>query len=374
MTAAQRAALRHVRATARRDRPDALASIARVLAGSGVCPDPEQLITAIARGARVTVNFHPDRLLADGRTVIDALSEVGHYRSQFETGVSGGGLTAFPGGDRDRWEEALFGGAYQAAGVRPAERPKYGGLDLLGHPDGACPRFGSCHLRLRPAVLARTTFCFGDSHLGAAHLGTLDAFEPVLAALLRATDEQGVSLGVAGMDVATLVRTLLRRPERAAWAPGAAVRALDDYVEAQVHGDVVLTRDVEALVADPSFRGTRCGAALVDLADRCGFELRWHDGFVLPVDRVDADFRGPAIPPLAARVLAEFGQPGAVIDAALIGRAAASLVTEPDRWADRGPAAVTHQHLKQLWHVLVRYGGPHDGEVPGLRLRRALRR
>jgi hypothetical protein len=31
---------------------------------------------------------------------------------------------------------------------------------------------------------------------------------------------------------------------------------LDDYIEAQVHGPVRLDADVEALVLDPSFRGT----------------------------------------------------------------------------------------------------------------------
>ncbi|MET8066789.1 DUF3626 domain-containing protein [Micromonospora sp. NPDC005313] len=41
-----------------------------------------------------------------------------------------------------------------------------------------------------------------------------------------------------------------------------------------------------------------------------------------------------------------------------MGRAAASVVREPQRWADRGPAEVTLQHLKQLWHVLVRFGAP----------------
>ncbi|MEU6078356.1 DUF3626 domain-containing protein [Micromonospora sp. NPDC047074] len=353
---AQRAALAHVRATALRERPAALAAVARALAGSGVSHQPERLIAAIGRHGRLTVNFHPDRLRADGRTVADALAAEGVYRSQFETGISNGGLTAFPGGDRDRWEETLFGGAYQSPGVRPGDRPKYGGLNLLDHPDGACPRFGSCHLRLRPEVLARATFCFGDSHLGPRELGTLDVFEPVLAALLAATDGTGVSLGVPG-DVVTLVRALLRRRE-AGWASGAAGRALDDYIEAQVHGELSLARDVEALVVDPSFEGTEAGATLAGLARRHGFALHWHAGFTLPVDRIDPDFRGPAIPPLAARVHAEFAQPGEPVDAALIGRAAVSVVTEPSRWADRGPTEVTLQHLKQLWHVLVRFGTP----------------
>lgn len=217
LTAAQRAALRHVRTVALRDRAAALAVVGRALAGTGVRLEPERLVGAIGRQGRVTLNFHPDRLRADGRTVAEALATEGVYRSQFETRISNGGLTAYPGGDRDRWEERLFGGAYQRPGVGPAQRPKYGGLNLLDHPDGACPRFGSCHLRLRPEVLTRTTFCFG-----------------------------------------------------------------------------------------------------------------------------------------------EFARSGEPLHAALIGRAAASVVTEPGRWTDRGPAADTLQQLKQLWHVLVRFGVPYE--------------
>ena len=52
---------------------------------------------------RVTLNFHPDRLVR-GRLVLDALAEDGVYVSQFVTGISNGGLTGHPGGDRWRWE------------------------------------------------------------------------------------------------------------------------------------------------------------------------------------------------------------------------------------------------------------------------------
>lgn len=282
LTPAQSAALRHVRQVALRDRPAALAVIARHLAGSGAAYRPEDVIAAVAAYGRLTLNFHPDRLLRDGRTVATALDEEGVYRSQFETGISNGGLTAFPGGDRDRWEETLFGGAYQSGDVRPADRPKYGGLNLLDHPDGACPRFGSCHLRLRPEVLGRTTLCFGDSHLGPKDLGTVDVVEPVLAALLEATAGTGVSLGVAGMDTPTLLRTLVGRRERESARPGAPGRALDDYVEAQIHGELSLARDVAALVADPSFRDTETGRTLAGIARRHGFPLLWHTGFELP--------------------------------------------------------------------------------------------
>ncbi|MFJ8582122.1 DUF3626 domain-containing protein [Micromonospora sp. NPDC093277] len=358
LTPAQAAALRHVRHMALRDRPVALATIAPHLAGSGTAYQAEQVVAAVAAYGRLTLNFHPDRLLRDGRTVAEALDQDGVYRSQFETGISNGGLTAFPGGDRDRWEATMFGGAYQRPGVLPAERPKYGGLNLLDHADGACPRFGSCHLRLRPEALGRATLSFGDSHTQPKDAGTLDVFEPVLAALLEATAGTGVSLGLAGMDTGTLLRTLLRHSERESTVAG---RALDDYIEAQIHGEVNLARDVEALVVDPSFRGTDAGRILGGIARRHGFPLRWHAGFELPVNGVDAEFRGPDIPPLAARVHAQFARPGEPVHAALVGRAAASVVREPGRWVDRGPVEVTLQHLKQLWHVLVRFGAPASG-------------
>ncbi|MDG9674397.1 DUF3626 domain-containing protein [Micromonospora sp. DH14] len=78
-----------------------------------------------------------------------ALAEDGVYRSQFVTGISNGGLTAYPGGDRDRWEQRMFDGAYQRTGVTAADRPTYGGMNLLGHADGAPERtsahsFGQC--------------------------------------------------------------------------------------------------------------------------------------------------------------------------------------------------------------------------------------
>jgi len=49
-------------------------------------------------------------------------------------------------------------------------------------------------------------------------------------------------------------------------------------IEAQVHGSVVLTRDVERLVADPAFTGTSVGRMLNELAAKYGFELQWHCG------------------------------------------------------------------------------------------------
>lgn len=45
----------------------------------------------------VTLQFHPDWPYAGG-LVIESLARDGRYRSQFETGISNGGLTAHRGG------------------------------------------------------------------------------------------------------------------------------------------------------------------------------------------------------------------------------------------------------------------------------------
>jgi hypothetical protein len=185
----------------------------------------------------VTVHFHPDRSV-DQVLLLNHLIDDGIYRSQFETGTSNGGMTAHPGGDRWHWEHRMFDGAYDHA---PAEqRPKYGSLNYRRHPAGGSVRFGSSHLRLARHVLSRTTFCYPDSSTEPTHFGTA-AHMPLIE--LAECDD---------LDM------------------------LDDHVEAQIHGPLHLGRDVEALVLDPSFRGTNVEAAAATLA----LPLEWHHGFL----------------------------------------------------------------------------------------------
>lgn len=124
-------------------------------------------------GVPVTINFHPDRLVADGsETLVERLAHDRVWRSQFETGTSNGGLTAHPGGDRWHWERRMFAGRYDDAA--PHERPRYGALNHRRRPAGGAVRFGSAHLRLRPHVLGRTTFCYPDSVAEPEHFAASD--------------------------------------------------------------------------------------------------------------------------------------------------------------------------------------------------------
>ncbi|MDX2645863.1 DUF3626 domain-containing protein [Streptomyces sp. PA03-1a] len=273
-------------ATAPTPRERALRHVAGLSSGPPVDP-----------ALRVTLNFHPDRA-ARGKPVLQALSEGGVYHSQFVTGTSNGGLTARPGGDRWRWESRIFNGAYDAA--PPAERPVYGALNFRRKTVGAAPRFGSAHFRLSAGTVTRTTFCYPDSFFEPSDFGVGDRMGLVALALADSRD------------------------------------ALDDYIEAQVHGPVRLDRDVEALVLDPCYRGT----AVEDAARRLPCPVEWHGGFRLTVEelRLRPAYRGREYVDLGAGIAVD-----GLLDPRVLGTAAATGRHDP-------------QALKKVWHCLARFG------------------
>lgn len=169
-------------------------------------------------------------------------------------------------------------------------------------PVGGSPRFGSCQLRLRRHVLARTTFCYPDSPLQPRNFGIETA-----GALVALAEENCLDLDPV----------------------------LDNYVEAHVHGVLHLREDVEAVVLDPSYRGTAVEEAVREL----GTSVEWHAGFRLPAHRWrDCErLRGPE----AAEALTRIAVHG-VVTPAILGTARADGLV--DRTA------------KRLWHCIVRYG------------------
>jgi hypothetical protein len=263
----------------------------------------------VDRSLRVTLNFHPDRVTGRA-SVLTHLAGEGVYRCQFETGSSNGGLTAHPGGDRWLWEQRIFGHAYDDA---PAcERPKYGALNHRRRRIGGAPRFGSAHLRLNEPVLDRTTFCFPDSVLQPKDLGTADRFDLIrlanaFDAVPRSESDERV---VAG--------------------------ALDDYIEAHVHGVVRIDRDVEALVLDPSYRDT----VIEEQAQLLGTPVEWHEGRTLTVADLAAHphYRGHHVIDVGRRIARD-----GVLDAFVIGQAVLTGHEDP-------------QDLKKVWHHVARFG------------------
>ena len=256
-------------------------------------------------GLRVTMNFHPDRM-ASGRPILAAMAADGIYRSQFTTGTGNGGLTAYPGGDRWLWESRIFAGAYDHA--EPGQRPVYGALNFRRDPGGGAARFGSSYFRLTAETLGRTTFCYPDSSTNPTAFGVAARFS-------------------------------LLEP-----AESGDLDALDGHIEAQIHGPVRFDRDVEALVLDPSYRGT----SVQDLALRLPCAVEWHPGFRLTAERLQqhADYRGRRYADLGAE-LAVDGR----LNPYILGLAALSGRHDP-------------QDLKKVWHCLARFGAPWRPDGP----------
>jgi len=251
---------------------------------------------------RVTVNFHPARFHR-GVPLLRCFADDGEYRSQFETGTGNGGLTAYPGGDRWHWETRLFGGAYDTAPAN--ERPKVGALDYSRRATGAAPRFGSAHLRLRPEIASRCTFCYPDA------CDDPSAF--------------GVASRMSLIDLATTDQR----------------DKLDDYIETHVHGPLRLATDVEALVLDPCFRDTEVEALALQLP--CSLE--WHAGFRLHVEEMalHPSYRGPEYVALGRSLAVDGWLTPTILEMAV-------------RTERHHP-----QDLKKVWHYLARFGDRSSG-------------
>jgi hypothetical protein len=254
---------------------------------------------ACERKLEITINFHPDRQTADGQSVLCALAKDGCIRSQFETGTSNGGLSAFVGGDRWNWESRAFSGLYDNA--QPSDRPKYGALNYQQHGAGASPRFGSSFFKLKSSVLDRTTFCYPESWVGPKAF----AYAGYVQHLIDLADADE-------LDV------------------------LDSYIEAHIHGDLVVRTDVESIVLDPCFQGTSIEAAACQL----GCKVEWHNGFMAQVSKLEKypEYRGEKYVQLACEIARE-----GVITPEIIGEAVnRKLYNEQD--------------LKKVWHYLARFG------------------
>lgn len=359
----QQQAIDNIRAEAIALRSEAASIVSHISRMSNLSEaDILRVKEAIRQHARIALHFHPDRP-AGSRLVAEALLEDGVYKTQFETGISNGLVEMQAGGLRDEWERHLFKGAYQTEGVSAAQRPRYAALDLMRSPDGPAPRFGSCFFILKPNVTGRSTFTFGGSQDKPKNQGTVDELDSILAALMEESFTRDCALGLQNLRPAQLVDKLcnLGNVDDVLYEKGTTSHNLDHVIEAQVHGEVRLGHDVEALVIDPAFHGTEVGQCLTEMANVYGFALHSHRGFALRVRQVPSDFRGCTMPSLAARISKENNE---ILDTACIGKAAQSLAENPELWEDRGLPKDVLQELKLLWHVLVKYGQPLE-EVRG---------
>ncbi len=244
----------------------------------------------------VTLHFHPDWPHGEG-LVLESMARDGVYAPQWVTGVSNGLLDTERTGLRWRWESRLFDGRYDD--LPASARPVYGSWNRRDDGYGGSPRFGSAYLRLTAEVAERSTYCWPDSFLEPADRGGPEERDRLVA------------LADAG---------------------GHSEDPLDDYVETQVHGGVRLDRDVAARVLDPCLADGRVRRA----AEALGVPVELHDGYRVRTADLPEDYRGPAPRDLALALGPE--------------------LTPDFVAAARRTGAHDPQTVKQVWHLLARFG------------------
>jgi len=347
ITEYQREAVRRVNEHAKKTLPVCRDNVERFCASAGV--DALSLIEAI-RHRPITVNFHPDRFSNNGLTIISNLIRQGQYHSQYMTGTSNGGRTAYRGGDRDIWEKRIFFDTYPPGAKN---RPVYGALNIFGYLDGASMRFGSCFFTLKDEVVVRCTYAYGDSSSTPKTLCTFESFWGIADEILREYTQKGIILN--------RVFTHFTEPEVLSallffdHVPKNMGRNLNNCIEVHVHGDVMLGDDVESLYIDESYRNTDIEVQACTLCERYKITLQWIPERRLPIHHIDALFRGPKLGELARLIDEKFGHKG-YIDAELIGRGSRDSVCRPEAWSRIGNETELFQYFKQLWHTVGYFG------------------
>jgi len=182
----------------------------------------ENVLQYIRFEAPIIVHIHLTKVLR-------FLVEDTHYRNQFETKTSSGTLSE---ATRTQWEDRLFNNIYHSA--KAFDRVKYGVLNILNNPNGVslCSAYGDCYLLLKKDVRLRTTMAEQDSSNN-CQLGVCAHYCHVLNKFsdneLRAIVES--SFGYITNDY-----------------------PLSTYKEVQIHGELLLSRDVESLVVKNHYK------------------------------------------------------------------------------------------------------------------------
>ena len=240
LTLHQQRALEHVRVRAQLAHTFAREQLdKRALSLGFSARDVTRACEFIRDACPVLIHVKPDVLLS--------LNKDSQYRSQHETSTSGGALDL---AYRDRKEELMFGGAYLSAS--PNEKPKYGALnpflDALGV-NSAVPRFGDCFLVLKREVKLRCSMGGKGSKGGNLNLGTLDHYRHCLMdydlADFTKLLEVARTWGQSGLSTLCPPPLSYRHSFQGS------------YKEVQIHGDILLGQDVEALVLHPSHISNR---------------------------------------------------------------------------------------------------------------------
>jgi hypothetical protein len=136
---------------------------------------------------------------------------------------------------RIHYEDNLFNGYYKSD-CEFSERVRYGCLNILSQPNGCASAhgYGASYIVFKKEVKDRTTFIDGDSFGGQQHICTFKNFANLLVYIRK-----------------ELIDQIIKQAEFHEKNPNSSFLETDlyyQYVEAQIHGDIILKRDCEKIV------------------------------------------------------------------------------------------------------------------------------
>lgn len=263
LTNCQQRALEHVRELARSRHEHALPGVEERICALGF--QSCHLWGALAwirELAPIIIHVNLDKAL-------DFLEEDTHYRSQFETGTSGGLLNRRT---RDFWEHELFNAAYD--GCDHFERVKYGVMNVFNDPRGyqRLNNFGDSYLELKDVRL-RCTLSPEDSGEVAGGKKLEHRSTPAVERLAVPEYYAHVLQEYSDDEICEMLRAANSRDVRC--GDTARVVKPRKYKEVQVHGEVRLDKHVARLVAHE--RHWLVEKRLESLCQRNGWTLNWAD-------------------------------------------------------------------------------------------------
>lgn len=214
----QREALKYVARESKRESDAAYEPLLRKFEGMGYTKEYlDNTLKYIRDRAPIIIHFSCPK-------VINFFKEDTHYRNQFETNTSGGCLSHSA---RTEWENRMFNGIYDSS---PGfERVKYGVLNVVSDPEGvsACKGYGTSFMVLKDVRL-RTTFASADTSSSSVLLSTPQFYAHILNSF---SDEEL-------RNVVQVANGILPN--------GTSSSCISVYKEIQIHGEIELSRHVEA--------------------------------------------------------------------------------------------------------------------------------
>jgi len=148
-----------------------------------------------------------------------------HFRNLFEINKSGGSSNCTA---RSSWENNMFRSAYKDA--KPFDKVKYGTLNIFASSYGvkSAHGYGTSYFILKDHNHERVTYVHGDSSLKEMHIGSYKGFYHIIYYL-----KDNV--------LKSLLEKIINNVE-----PDDKISF--SYIEAQIHGELQLNRDIEKVV------------------------------------------------------------------------------------------------------------------------------